>query len=91
MSVVDLNFITDGSIDRILQRRSHREAILRNCAKHDLDLSLNYAEAALDHLKDMRRAKYSVTEELKDTRVMLEAYLVAVMAMQREEDGVSNG
>ncbi len=88
MSIVDLNFITDGSIDRILQRRSHREAILRNCAKHDLDLSLNYAEAALDHLKDMRRAKYNVTEELKDTRVMLEAYLVAVMAMQREENGV---
>ncbi len=86
--VVDLNFITDGTIDRILQRRSHREAILRNCAKHDLDLSLNYAEAALDHLEAMRRAKYNVTEELKDTRVTLEAYLVAVMAMQREENGV---
>jgi hypothetical protein len=46
----DLNFITDGTIDRVLQRRSHREAILRNCAKHDLDLALNYAEAALDHI-----------------------------------------
>ncbi len=75
-------------IDRIAQRRAHREAILRECARHDIELSLNYAEAGLDHLRDMRRAGYGTKEELKETRVMLEAYLVAVMAMQREENGV---
>jgi hypothetical protein len=81
----DLNFVTDGTIDRIACQRAHREAILRDCAKHDLKLSLDYAEAALDHLRDMQRARFSAVEELKDTRVTLEAFLVAVMAMQREE------
>ncbi len=75
-------------IDRIAQRRAHREAILRECARHDIELSLNYAEAALDHMRDMRRAGYGTVDELRETRVMLEAYLVSVMAMQREENGV---
>ena len=34
--VVDLNFITDGTLERVLARRSHREETLRECFQHNL-------------------------------------------------------
>ena len=89
--MTDLNFITDGVIDRhdstierIRAQRARREEILRECFKHDLKLAFDYAEAAMDHCRDMIRAGFETKEELAEARVTLEAFLVAVMAMQRE-------
>lgn len=83
--VVDLNFITDGTIERICAQRNRREEVLRECFSHDLKLAFDYAEAAMDHCRDMKRARFNTTEELAEARVTLEAFLVAVMAMQRED------
>ncbi len=84
----NLNFITDGTLDHILDvesRRNHREEVLRECLRHSLKHALDYADAALDHCRDLKRARFDVSAELNDTETMLKAFLCAVLTMKREQ------
>lgn len=82
----DLNFVTDGTIERVCARRSRWEETLRDCAKHDLSLALDYAEAAMDHCRAMQRSKFDATTELAETETFLRTFLLAVLLMQGKHE-----
>lgn len=71
--------------DRMAEQRARWMNIKRECFAHNLKRALDYAEAALDHERDLRRAGHSTVKELKELLVMLSAFQVAAMAAQREQ------
>lgn len=84
---VDLNFVTDGTIDRICSQRTQRHELLQECFKHNIKRAFDYAEAALDHCGSLQRAGFGTIEELDEAEVLLKAFLVQVMALRRAQGG----
>lgn len=70
---------------RLAQQRAHWERIKRECLTHNLKKALDYAEAALDHERELRRAGHNTRDELSELLLMLAAFQVAAMAAQREQ------
>jgi hypothetical protein len=60
-----LNFVTDGTVERICRDRKTREDAMREGFQQKLKLAQDHAEGATDYLRDMIRAGIDVTEELK--------------------------
>src|SRR5690348_12930446 len=68
-SMTDLNFVTDGTLLRVLRRRTqqeHHQDILRSCLKHKLKHIANDTERAVDYCRGLIRAGGDATDELKE-------------------------
>ncbi len=81
--VVDLSFVTDGTLDRILARRNRREEGLRECFQHNLNNAHLSTDTALAHLGDMVRAGIDVSEEIELCRVEIAAFALMVDCYER--------
>ncbi len=88
MSVVDLNFVTDGTLDRVLRRRNHHAEVLRECFKHSIERIHNDVEAMTDYCREMVKHNIDATEELKDAETTIKAMLLVVLLLKREQNGV---
>ncbi len=62
----DLNFVSDGTIDRIAQRKQHMEDIRRDAFRRRLKAIADECEEAMDHCRALIRAGSDVSEELKE-------------------------
>lgn len=85
---VDLNFVTDGTLDRILRQRNHHAEVLRECFRHSVDRVHNDVEAMTDYCREMVKADYEATEELEEAETLIRAALLVVLILQREHSGV---
>ncbi len=87
MNVVDLNFITDGTLDRVLRRRKDHAEVLRECFKHSVERIHNDVEAMTDYCREMVKHRVDATEELQDAETTIKAMLLVVLLLQREQNG----
>lgn len=71
--------------DRLARERTRHQEILRDCMAHNLKRAFDYAEAALDHERDLRQTGYDTREELKEARTTTEALLLMIMGAQHEQ------
>ena len=63
--VVDLNWVTDGTLQRIVERKSDRyEDNLRECFRRNLNHAFDYAKA-------MSRSGFDASEELRDAHTYI--------------------
>ncbi len=79
----DFAFLESPLFDSIMERRCHREEVLRECFQHNMKNSFNSAETALAHLGDMVRAGLNVRREINEAREVLGTYLLMVDAYER--------
>lgn len=73
-----LNFVTDGKLDSILDRRQRREEGLRECFRRDADHAADYAENAMDHCRAMHIAGFDTTRDLEQIEEWAASFLEAV-------------
>lgn len=82
--VVDLNFVTDGTLDRIIARQPDRyENVLRYSFRHHMDMALKQAKNALDYSKALVRGGYPAFHELEEIETAVRGMLLAVLIEQR--------
>ena len=88
----DFAFLESPLFDSIMERRSHREEVLRECFQHNLKNAHVSTDTALAHLGDMVRARFDVSEEIELCRaeiaaftLMVECYVRAVKQRERND------
>ena len=89
MNKLDLNFVTDGTLDRILDvesRRNHRVEVLMECFRHSIERIHKDTDAMIDHCRAMIRAKLDVTKELDDAETLISAELLVIKLLKREQE-----
>lgn len=81
----DFAFLEPKEIDATAHRRSHWCGVVReafaNKAKHLQD----DAEQATDYCRDLTRAGFDATEELKELEVFANGLLLCVLLLKREK------
>lgn len=80
----DLNFVTDGTIERVCAQRSRRHEVLREVFTHRLSRLQDDAERMTDICRDLIRAGANPTEELKEAETFIKALSLLLMVLQRE-------
>lgn len=82
--IVDLNFVTDGTLDRIIARQPDRyENVLRYSFRHHMERALRDAKNALDYSKALVRGGYPAFHELEEIETAVRGMLLAVLIEQR--------
>lgn len=82
--IVDLNFVTDGTLERILNRKHDRYGeLLHEAFAHNLKHALNYAERALEYSKSLAAHGYDIFDELEQAETFARGLLLAVLLQQK--------
>ncbi len=74
--VVDLNWVTDGTIDRIAQRRQHMEDIRRDAFKRRLKAIADEVEEANAHCRALICSGADVSKELLELETIANGLLL---------------
>ena len=87
-TIVDLNWITDGTADRctleaVEKRRNRRVEDELELFRRNMHHAFNYAEAALDNCRVLARNNYRIFNELEEVETYVRGLLLAVMLQQR--------
>jgi hypothetical protein len=85
--VVDLNFITDGTIERVIAPKTwQRRRIEDECEffERNLHHAFNYAEAALDNCKSLARLGCPMFDRLEEVETYVRGLLLAVLLLQSQ-------
>ena len=81
----DINFITDGTVERIVAPRSikqHVEDIRRECLKSKLKHLADDCEVAQDYCRDLMRSGADVSEELSELETTARGLLFVVLLLK---------
>lgn len=87
MNKVDLNFVTDGTLDRIFAHRRSRADDLREWLKFDLERIQDYAERVTEHSRELCKLGVDCTEELKAASEYLSGVALLAQVLWREHGG----
>ena len=88
---MNLNFITDGTIERICAQRNRRAEILRECFTNQLKHIQDSSEAMTDYCRDMQRAGIDARPELNEAETYLKSLLLLVGVMKLEHERRQDG
>lgn len=80
----DLNFVTDGTIERICRDKRTREDALREGLAQKLKHTQNHAEGITDYLRDLIKAGADVSAELKEAEAFAHSLALVVLLMKRQ-------
>lgn len=84
----DVNFVTDGTIERICRDKKTREDAMREGFQQKLKLAQDHSEGATDYLRDMVRAGIDVTEELKQAEAFSRSMTLIVLILRHQQNKV---
>lgn len=79
----DVNFVTDGTIERICRDKKTREDVLREGLTQKLKHMQNHAEGATEYLRDLIKAGADVSEELKEGELFAHSFMLVVLLLKR--------
>lgn len=80
----DINFITDGAVERVCARRRHDGEVLREGFAQKAKHLQDDAERSLDYCRDMVRGRYDVTDELQELEAFANGLLLAVLLLKHQ-------
>lgn len=82
--VVDLNFVTDGTLERIVSRKSDRYGeLLHEAFAYNLKTAQNYGEKFLSFSTKLANHGYEIFEELEQAETFARGLLLAVLLQQK--------
>ncbi len=89
--MTNLNFITDGTIERLCAQRNRRAEVLRECFNNKISRIQDDAEAMTDYCRDMQRAGIDARPELTEAENYLKSLLLLVGIMKLEHERRQDG
>lgn len=82
----DINFITDGTLERIFARRRTILDIRREGFRIKLKHINADSESMVDYCRDLKRSGADVSEELKELEGIGNGLLLLAMILKREQN-----
>lgn len=79
----DVNFVTDGTVERICRDRKTRHDSLREGFAQKIKHAQNHAEGATDYLRDLIKSGADVTEELREAELFAHSLSLVVLLLKR--------
>lgn len=80
----DVNFVSDGTLDRILARRQHLSDVLREGFRQKLTHIADDCEKATDYCRNLMKAGGDVSDELDELETTARALLLVALILKRE-------
>lgn len=85
MNAVDLNFVTDGTLERIAARRNHVEELRREFFRERLKMIATDTEQAVDYCRDLILSGADTSEELTELETTARGLLLVALLLKREQ------
>lgn len=82
----DVNFVTDGTIERVCSRQQQYQDILRESFRQQLKHVANDVEKATDYCRHMKLVGADVTEELKELETTAHGLLLVAGLLKLEQE-----
>ena len=82
---MSINFVTDGTIERICSQRQHRHDVFREGLRHKLKDIADDTEKATDYCRCLIKAGADVSMELDELESTARGLLLVARLMKREQ------